>query len=413
MKTKKFALLRTLWMYAAFLLTVLPSVVLLRYSINYSGLVKQGASYGWMLVAYEIPIAVLALLCLFSTVYLFLLYNMRYKAGALAVMETSFQRKRSFVLASPEWMTEVCTFFVMWLIVSVYLLLRIAGKDTPMEEVWWTIALVALIPPIVFGVLLLAHRAAFDGYRAAEKKKKPNRFGKVAFSKRYPRVTFWLLFLRNLLIYAAAGIALPHMISMLVSIGALFRLVPLPVYICIAAIALLAFALTYLRAILKRHSMLKKLKRVCAENGYVLSDVRSFYRSLFRSDNACHFRVQKGRMCFDCKLISGRKRSATIAFSPNGTGSYVRSFALTGGGRTAIHIVRLPRAELFRIVTPFSYEFASEHKKILIVNPVPRKIVLQIEGTERQLYGGEQIGEYTFYNASGFFSALSRDCVGK
>ncbi len=49
------------------------------------------------------------------------------------------------------------------------------------------------------------------------------------------------------------------------------------------------------------------------------------------------------------------------------------------------------------------------NRKIIIALPVPQNIYVSVNGsTPRSADTGENVGEYTLYNASGFLNALER-----
>ena len=379
-------------------------------SMNYEGISQLGTSLTWL---FELFLLFLALLYLFSTERLILMYDRDWKELCLSHEKGNPREQICFLLRNSHFAIDLAFLSALWGITCVVYALSGGVRSFGIREL--LILLLQSLTPILFAAILLAVRA--DTYRAfhiLRKKKTSNRYGKKHFSVRFPRIAFVLLFVRNAILFVLGAIVLPIVASMVVGLVGIALRLPIYIYIVLATIFLLAVGASYLRALLKRRSFMKRLERVCSANRYELFDVNRVYRSLFRSSPAANFSLQRGRERYDCKLISGRRRTVQIAFSENGKAAYVRSLRIGMGGRAGGgRVVRMPRTELLRVETPFDYSFPSEGRKILIVNPVPGSIVFQFEGTKRNVDVGEKIGEYFVYNASGFLNAAERGCLGK
>lgn len=103
---------------------------------------------------------------------------------------------------------------------------------------------------------------------------------------------------------------------------------------------------------------------------------------------------------YACKLIGALKRGSPMIFFQDGT--CVIS--------TLIHIRGI---RLFYRATQFEYGFASEDQKILIINPVPKKLYRAENGKTTELDNGDVVDGYKVYTASGFIGALERGSIDR
>jgi len=98
-------------------------------------------------------------------------------------------------------------------------------------------------------------------------------------------------------------------IAALPLIYTLFFLVPelMRIEIILPIVLLIGFIVSYryLRAYLKRRSLLKELKKICSERQYTLSQIRDPYRSLFFDFEGESFSVTVNSKTYSCKLLSG------------------------------------------------------------------------------------------------------------
>lgn len=207
-------------------------------------------------------------------------------------------------------------------------------------------------------------------------------------------------FVRIILIYMLGGFGLCEAISILISFFPLFRellLNPFTAFI-LAVIVLGPLLYRPIRALIKRRAFLKKLRQTCAQKGIALSQIDLPYRSIFQTTDSESFSVTIDGKRYACKLLGAIRRGAPLVLFANGEGGFVRT-------------VRFARADLFTRVTKFEFGFEAECDKILIVNPVPKKIFQGINGMNVPLDNGDTVGGYKFFTASGFLGALERNCI--
>ena len=127
------------------------------------------------------------------------------------------------------------------------------------------------------------------------------------FLKKFLKLGFYLG------IYWVCGIAAPACAVMLFGVGYVlvkFYFIPLAILGLIAFLILLA----YIRAFKKRRQFMKRLVRVCDENGYVLSKEIHPYRTLFFGAVKESFSVTVKGTTYSCCLVGSTRRRATLFF---------------------------------------------------------------------------------------------------
>ena len=198
--------------------------------------------------------------------------------------------------------------------------------------------------------------------------------------------------------YCGGALMMPIGLSILLGFINILRSAAVIVFFVVLCASL--FVIRYLNAILKRRRLLRELKKICEEKGFYLSKVKSGYTSIFRLPRDSSFTVSHGKETYECKLLCGVRKGSPMYLFGNGQGQ-------------VIHTFRIRRVELFHFVTSFRYGFESQHKKIIIINPIPQSVYRSGEGRAKEIDVGEIIGDYYIYNATGFLNALERDCLCK
>lgn len=170
--------------------------------------------------------------------------------------------------------------------------------------------------------------------------------------------------------------------------------------IIIAVLLLATLATCYANAFLKRRKFIKRLRHICQGQGWELSKIKMGYLSLLRQTSGASFTLHQGDQSFACKLICGIRKSSPL-------------FLDAAGNAKTVHTIRLGRFELFHYVHSFRFDFESDHKKIIVITPIPHKVFRSGGGANKEIDVGEKINEYQIYNATGFLNAIERNCVGK
>lgn len=193
-------------------------------------------------------------------------------------------------------------------------------------------------------------------------------------------------------------------IAALPLIYSLFFLVPelMRIEIILPIVLLISFIVSYryLRAYLKRRSLLKELKKICSERQYTLSQIRDPYRSLFFDFEGESFSVTVNSKTYSCKLLSGAKKYTPLVIHPNARLEFV-------------HNIRFLKFIIYSYSTLVNIDYRSDHRKILIVNPTPKFVFTPRKGKASPIDNAEVIGEFKFYTATAFLRALEMDVLEK
>ncbi len=174
------------------------------------------------------------------------------------------------------------------------------------------------------------------------------------------------------------------------------------VFKLLIAILIFIFAmilLFILRALIKRKRFINKLKKYCVDNSLNLSEISNAYSSIFRDKAGFNFTVEKNGKKYDCKFLHSLFPNSPLIMSDQGVGIKHTYISIRG-------IV------IFSKKKDFTFSFESENKKILIILPIPKKILVSIRGTNLiEADTGEKLGEYTIHSANSFLNSLDRNCL--
>ena len=198
-------------------------------------------------------------------------------------------------------------------------------------------------------------------------------------------------------------------------------------FVAIPAVPILVglfFLSYYLRALRKRKSFVKKLKRTAAANRFRLSETMHPWRSVFRDGKhgGYDFLLTAGKTVYACRMLAGVKKTNSVYLAEDGTAErvlaihtptqriVVRGRFAQGYNNTADSRDR----ELFRYVRTFDYRFSAPvgAKKILIFNPVPLKVYHKETSRVGELDNGMTVGEYQIYTGGAFLRMLERSLHG-
>jgi hypothetical protein len=150
---------------------------------------------------------------------------------------------------------------------------------------------------------------------------------------------------------------------------------------------------------LKRKSFIKKLKEYCRNNSLALSEIVKPYNSILFDSEGFNFTVEKNGKKYDCKFISTIFPGSPLALADSGAG--LKNF-----------LVQLSNVRIISYKKNFTFTFEGENRKILLLVPTPKKVLVTIKNSElTEAEVGEKLGDYTLYTATTFLNNLERDCV--
>ncbi len=203
--------------------------------------------------------------------------------------------------------------------------------------------------------------------------------------------------------------------------------------LAIVGFIVLMLGISALRSIRKRAKFIKKLKETARTSGYTLSEIKRPYASLFVRRNECNFTISKDDKLFSCHFVGSFWEKAPMFFVSDTVAYYLHRI-----GTKNHHLTFL---------STFSYDFEGEGDKILIVNPVPRKMyvsddehltgegvmpwgganqnarsyaIMRLksykkgrENFSREIIPGDKVWDYTIYNSTFLLGAIDRKCLGR
>ena len=168
--------------------------------------------------------------------------------------------------------------------------------------------------------------------------------------------------------------------------------------VLILFIILLAVFANFFRVFFTRKKCIKAIKKACKESGFVMTEIRHPYLSAFRVCKEESFQITTGKKTYSCKLLGAPKRGLPLAIHPTGAMHFLHSFSLF-------------KATLYSYTTVRDFNYESDLTKILIINPVPKKLSCYFMNKIAEIDNGALVGEYKIYTATAFIRALETDTV--
>lgn len=322
--------------------------------------------------------------------------------------ETSIFSEWKFALCSYEFLSKMVTLAILPSFWSTsYFIYPLAMFFNRIEfsrwEIWGLYLLTVL--PIMAVIDLFMHVRTRRYWRDLDEEE--------AIGKRFDWLAVvWLCFF---IIFGLGFVAGFYFITLSTLIEVL--LIP-GVLLTILGVVAVFFLLFYIRALRIRFRFLRKLKKVCKEEGVELSRISHPYRSLFiRKNRGYEFTIKTNGKIYACKMIGAIFKSAPMVFCDNESGYF--KFGAQ---------VRKNDLMVFRSWFTHGFEAPEADQKILIVNPAPHvmkaiqlytafsseKTEFVTEGKyERMLDNASSVYGATVFSGSGFLNAVKRNCLDK
>lgn len=248
--------------------------------------------------------------------------------------------------------------------------------------------------PFLFVVYTKGHISAIDYWQqqiGAERdvSKKTKRSTYVSTIVAYAVVPFALLMLWNFIkVYVPLIFQLME-ISSSVLLGVL-------VVLTIVFVILFSF----FRVIRARKKCLKEIHRVCRQKNYEIGKIKHAYLSAFCVCKGESFQVKIGEKTYSCKLVGCPQRGVPLVIHPMGGLHFMYSFNLF-------------KTPIFSHTTVKRFGYDSEHSKILIINPVPKKLFCHFGNKIAEIDNGDHVGDYKIYTATAFIRAIENDILDR
>lgn len=154
----------------------------------------------------------------------------------------------------------------------------------------------------------------------------------------------------------------------------------------------------YLIVLIKRRKFIRRLKKSCTDNKFMLSKIKRPYISVFKNCEDANFTVTANGETYACRLLSGKGRGVDMILFDDGEGVYK-------------HALKIRGIEMFSRYTQFTYGYDSKYKKCVIITSLPANVKVGEDEKTAPLYTGEKIGQYLYFEPQGFINSLERDCM--
>ncbi len=330
------------------------------------------------------------ILCMafFSLVRTSVMFGKTLRETYLARPADTARGKCAFFLSRPSFWVETACASLLFYIFSTRLLwassVARGYEHFSLPPKW---ILFAAVFPVFFALNVLARLSAAKWWRSMP-----------SFDYSYKAYIKQLI--TTAIVYFLGGAFLPMGIQVLVGLFFGGGYVALLILQSIWPIVLLFLFILSFRAYRKRRALLKDLERICREKEYTLSGVRHPYLSVIRFSAGESFSVETPDGRYSVKLIGGVRRMVPLILQTDGTGCFV-------------HRLCIRKFELLRYESVFTFGYDSTDKRILVINPIPKKVFLRDMGKTVLIDNGDRVGDFRIYTGSAFVNALERECLDR
>lgn len=351
---------------------------------------EMGGSLGLVLLS-----ALVSLLSLYSITRLTAIYDRLYLPETLERERKCTNLKERFLCLMKQelfWGEMACSAAIYLILPLKWLQYSFAILLTRSDRFTAKLIALAILLPIFFIITVMARLSAMKHLRN-HSEIDPNKPKTVKEESNR-------LAIRMALAYSLGTPALVTLLALTFSFLPIIREL-LPAIVTVAALVLLLPPIVrIIRALYKRKAFVKEMTAICTAKGYALPEITLPYRSLLASYDGENFSVTVNGIRYACKLFPALKRNDPLFLYENGNCRFV-------------HTIRFARMNLFTKITRDRFAYEAEGKKILIINPIPKKVYFGKNGRSDLIDNGDFVGEYKIYSASAFLGALERECLDK
>ena len=391
------------------------------------------------------------LFSMYSVVRAFELYDLRARAAFIPKIGKKYSLRDDLRISftDPEMraktVTETATLLALIIILPTGLgykyLMAAVGGILPMTGLTRYFLKSAIMCPVALIMTFLARTSAHKWWivaRTAEREKLDN------MKNSEPRLILELL--KIFAIYLVSFVVLPTVIMLIASLILTFALLSKQPWILpvLAVLTVVPFVFRNMRALRRRSSVYRYIRKRLVGAGYLLTDVSYPVISAVSPRAGATFTMSKDGESYSVKLISPKVRRFPL-------------FINTEGFATVKHTVSFLRITLFHVMTDIDYSFASDDKKIVVLAPAPRRVYINWgrsdtayddgdggalptivtmraavmsggkssrggvhgpgyvsdidRGIIKTFETGDKVGEYKFFTPTGFVSAAENNCL--
>lgn len=333
----------------------------------------------------------------FSLVRISTVYDRPSQEAFYASPVNGFKEMLVFWFRQKQFWTEAAVFAVLYLLLPIKwtsaVLVQVFCKGNTTSSA--KMGLLAVYLPVLFLLHLAARLSAMQVWTAVRKGKDVSKWQldkKKAMNGKIASLTF---------VCGGGGCVLSILLPILPSLLPFAKeALTASVVVFLAVLLLSPTVFRTLRAFRKRRAFLKRFASICKEKGYDASAIRYPFRSLFFLYRGESFRVTVGGKEYACKLLCAKNRLTPLALYADGNCQFARS-------------IRFLNVELFQYDRVGYFGYEAECQKILILNPVPNRVVKFDAGKAFQLDNGDSVGAYKIYTATAFLNAMEREVLDR
>lgn len=421
------AVIRAILMYTVF--AVMLNLTLIQFEIYYK---KNTAEY--LKHPYEIGflIAVLLIALVLNTVILsFAIFNRYEREGFLKEHKTiGFEKnkERKVLLKRADFWIEIAVLGFLFLIFPINFVYTYVGNAMnliPGVHVIPTFIQRAVVYVCflfgVFGLTLYSRldvRTMWLQLPGQLRKSKLWKSQEIKERQSYSYVRLALRLGGYLLLYLggiyAGSFVIPVILSLVKVVG-MFSFEGWVWWIVFAFVALILF-FTFRRRIV----FIRNLKKTCKKFGFRVFDMRHPYLSIFHDGKKYTFGIEANGKIYYCRILASIKRSNKMILDDGGICTRRFSFHIPAPlmVRSGPFLQVADRGngddrEFFHIDSKANYTFEidREGSKILIINPVPKRVIRKVEGYSVDADNGDKIGDYQIFTGNAFLRSLKMESV--
>ncbi len=303
-----------------------------------------------------------------------------------SVMRSGFKGRLLYILRQKSFLAKALVIALIYLAVplkyTLYAVTVLFNIDTFAKK----LAVLAVLYPVLFIISALAYSSAIDHWRM---EKGEESYKAKAYYKRLIKTCAVYIF------------AIPFIAALALKRGSvitfLIKEIGLAVLIITLSVILLTWLIKRLRALKIRKEFVKSFTELCRQKGIEATPIVKPYYSAIINIAGESFSFSVNGKKYSCKLLASHSRYRK-AYVTQDMVAYLYRLSLRG--------ITLLRYEKY---TYFDYE--SDGRKLLILNPIPKVVMASKNGVAAPLDNGDVIGGYKVYSASGFLRALELDTL--
>lgn len=199
-------------------------------------------------------------------------------------------------------------------------------------------------------------------------------------------------------VFSFAAATLPAIVMGVTVLASLPSIVSPPL---IVGVVLLILVLSFGGAFLayrKKKRFWKRLKKLCEEKSFILSEEQSSFSRLFFAKKYSGGVLRRGERCYSFRLCGLRRALTPAVFFREGKGY-------------RLHVLQFGGVKLVQWKTEFSFAVEGEGEKVVILCPCPKRIFITKEnGTLMEADNGDRPVDRscTLYTVDGFLNFLDR-----